>query len=470
MDKSLSLLDGFGLDGHVPLDDPQIGENFTFQHVPLDTVNQHTLDYGPHFSSKQHDWMTEAFIQSLDDVMTAPMLPVLEHPEERKGNTATIQKFYEGRPTCKCCTNWVEKEPTKVPEEAKEKYDGVAIRLYHGKDHNKQTLGGLKATSPTTISIQSPIILETLEPMFKKIGKLDTMKGSVTLIPPFSELFFSHAGIMDAYSKCEPGSDEEQHIRVLKEVIDEVLQETTTAVSDLHAKSLIMHQFLWTLFPKGIIVVTVLFGQECLFEVISYDLATNRVYCRDVAFDGVNYGLRAQSFLLPTFAGAKSIRELVVFPLSFHESREDLEKNVIQRGRKVLRYQAMTHLEYVSRARRMQTGNNTIVSWSSLYVSRELMGGQNRDRIIIDPYAYNKFHSKVVLNPLTSENSKFGEEIRSHYLNGVHRVCRPNAQRIQKNTEIVSSRPQWLLLLDPHITGYSLSTYRFSRCLMPATV
>ncbi|KAJ4359586.1 uncharacterized protein N0V89_000141 [Didymosphaeria variabile] len=440
----------FGPDGHIRLDNEE--QNFALPHPPIETTGhqKHAANSEP--PNTQHDQFVEKYLQewdySFNDVLVAPMLPALEYLEEPKGNAAAVQKFYEGRPTCKCCVNWVEKEPTKVPEEAKEKYDGVAIRLYHGKDHVKETLGGLKDTVLTGLIIQSPLLLGILEPMFKKLGRVDTMKGSVMVIPPFQELFFSHADIMDAYSKCEPNTDEERHLKVLKEVVDDVLRETTTAVSELRVKSLITHGYLWTLFPKGIVVVSRVQNQECLFEVISYDSTNSKVHCRQVAFDGVNYGFRTVDFVLTMFAGAKPIRELVVFPLTFHRSRTELEKSIIQRSFEVLRYQDMAHLEY-----RGTRGPGTRTEQRTM----------THHRIIVDPYAYQLQHGlSESLTQLTSENSKSDEEIRTHFENGLT-AGRPSTERIQKNRKIVSSQPRWLLLLDPLVAGFSLVNYQYTK-------
>jgi hypothetical protein len=341
---------------HVPSDD-FLGEGALTMggiHVPLDTNGHqlHDMETAPalvHQTDLTFEQSTNSFVEwdkMMNELCAPPVLPLIECNDERKGNKATIQKFYEGRPTCKCCINWVEKQPEKVPDEAQEKYDGVAIRIYHGKDHTKVTLGGLKTVSPLWLVIQSPVILKALEPIFKKIGRVGTAKGSVHMGAPFVDLFFAYSGILEAYGECEQDSEEKQHLRVLKEVTDELLRETTGEVTDLHAKKLITYQYLWTLFPKGIVVVSKKDGQDCLFEVTSYDTGNSTVNCRLVGFDGSNYGVREQSFQEFRFWGARAICELSVYPLSFHKNREDLERNTIQRSRKVLRYQEMVHAEY----------------------------------------------------------------------------------------------------------------------------
>ncbi|KAF2131248.1 hypothetical protein P153DRAFT_286100, partial [Dothidotthia symphoricarpi CBS 119687] len=167
-------------------------------HVPLDTDHHQShsaglvppLHHQPNTSTAHVvDSFEAEWNRMLNEICVAPVLPSLESKDDQKGNNATIQKFYEGRPTCKCCINWVEKQPEQVPEEAQEKYDGVAIRVYHGKDHSKETLGGLKTISPLWLLIQSPIILKALEPIFQKIGRVGTAKGSVMVNAPFSDLF-----------------------------------------------------------------------------------------------------------------------------------------------------------------------------------------------------------------------------------------------------------------------------------------
>lgn len=46
--------------------------------------------------------------------------------------------------------------PVIVPEESKEKYDSAAVKVYKGKDHVGDTLGGIKSPITRFIVIQSP--------------------------------------------------------------------------------------------------------------------------------------------------------------------------------------------------------------------------------------------------------------------------------------------------------------------------
>jgi hypothetical protein len=311
----------------------------TFQDI--DHEDQATSDTNQFFTAISSDeW--EKFMSELG---APPVLPTLETSELVKGSAAKIQRFYEGRKTCDCCTNWVEKPPAQVPDEAREKYDGVAIRMYYGKDHTKETFGGLKRISPSNLIVQSPVILKAIEPILKKVGRVITGESFVVFSPPFSDLFFAHAGIAEALGNSEKGSEENTHLTVMKEIADELLRETTSAVTELHAKRSITWSYLWTLFPKDIIIVSKVDGQDCLFEVTGFNNA-GFVTCRSVSFDGSNYGFRTYTFTQTQFWGARAIHELVFYPISFHKTREELETKVLQRSRAALTYQNIVHAQY----------------------------------------------------------------------------------------------------------------------------
>ena len=91
-----------------------------------------------------------------------------------------------------------------------------------------------------------------------------------------------------------------------------------------------------------------------------------------------------------------------------------------------------------------------------------LRGKQIGERIIVDPYGSRKLNGGLFIARLTSDNADFDKELQNHF------ECqdskgRPSVERIRKNVEIVSSKPHWLLLLDPFIAGYSLKRHIFGK-------
>ncbi|KAK1907647.1 hypothetical protein P3342_005975 [Pyrenophora teres f. teres] len=419
LDQGHQTIDGTLFGTHLPLDD-----TLPSGHVPLDHIlpNGHVpldgelsmIDVEEILAKWTH---TEGF-----DV--APNLPSLVKDDTHQGRAAAVQKFYAGRAKCKCCTNWVETKPQQMPDEAQEKYDGVAIQVFHSEDHTKKTVGSLPTITPSWVVFQSPVVLEVLKPLFKKV---------------------------EAYENCEQGSEEERHLKVLREVTDELILETTSDVKDLHARELITVEYLWTLYKNGTVVVATSVGQHRLYEVMKYDFGSSTAHCRHICFDGTNYGYKEVKFCITSFQGAKSIRELLIYPIWFHESHVDLKRNILQRSDRVLGYQGTLHAEYDN------------ISSEANGEHRSAAHTKARSRIIIDPYACRQFgwSSALVVTRLTSDDRSLDDELREHYQSSV--ICRPSGDRIKMSKKFVASNPHWLLLLDPYIAGYSLDTREFTK-------
>jgi hypothetical protein len=289
------------------------------------------------------------------NLMRTPPLPTFEEPIEEIGTQACLQRFYEGPRTCKCCTNWVEREPLAIPDEKKEMYDGVAIRIYQGKDHSEPTVGGIKTNKPQHIVIQSPIIREHIEPILTKAGMPGEGKGKITIFAPFKVLFFTYSRLTDLYKKFDQGSNESVHFKLLIDVMDELFHEDSARITDLHAKKLIDCGNLWTIFPKGILLYSKTHGEDALYEYIDIKLCpdTKRllIKCRLVGFNGTAFGLKETTLVQPEFHGTRPITELVAYPLTFHPNAKDIEERLLQRGKNILEYQNMVYKEYSGDAR-----------------------------------------------------------------------------------------------------------------------
>jgi len=101
------------------------------------------------------------------DIFGTPQIPHFDFDQRVLGGQSAVQYFYEGPKKCKCCINWVEKEPVEIPQAAKDKYDSAAIHVYKAKDHDKNSavFGGVTATHYQSIQIQSQIISDLIRPI-----------------------------------------------------------------------------------------------------------------------------------------------------------------------------------------------------------------------------------------------------------------------------------------------------------------
>ena len=95
------------------------------------------------------------------NLYTVPQVPQIEIAEKTIGIEPEIQTFYEGPEKVKDVINWVAKMPTQMPENVKERYDNVAIRVYKVKEREdkRKNFGDLTALKFHCVEIQSPIII-----------------------------------------------------------------------------------------------------------------------------------------------------------------------------------------------------------------------------------------------------------------------------------------------------------------------
>lgn len=301
----------------------------------------------------------------LDNYLTLPPLPAVNAAHTVIGERPTVQKFYEGPNTCHCCTNWVERPPNQMPEEAKEKYDGAAIRIYTGKDHGEATHGGLKELKVQFIKIQSPIIRKEISPILEKSGVIGVPVGEdkeLKIEAPFKELFFNHSQLVELCSSHEAGSLEQQHLQLLTQVMEDLFHRTTVRVSELHEKGLMEFEHAWTLFPHGIIVCSKIGGLDALFQVedARIDRKSCRIECHHIRFDGRRFGKAKTVLSIRKFQKTKRVRDLKVYPISFHADAKGLETRLVERGSRLLEFNKMSYVHHHGPAERCRQHYSSI--------------------------------------------------------------------------------------------------------------
>jgi hypothetical protein len=285
------------------------------------------------------------------NLFSCPELPLVGFELPQMGDEPLVQTFFEGPKKCNCCTNWVERQPVEIPKQAQEKYQKAAIRIYKCKDHHghdangpkPSVMGGLTAVTFSYIEIQSPIIRREIGRILAEYGLETLSTETIKISQPFKELYFAHRGILGILKKQEPGTKEEEHIQVLVDVLEEIFAEMMPEVSSLHTEKKISFKYLWTIFPKNIIVYSNQDGQDRLYEVVT--MLETSVECRYVEFDGLTFGWSTTEIPIHPFVGIQKISNLPVYPVGFHIDK-GLEERLVIRGSKVLEYQDIVHCDY----------------------------------------------------------------------------------------------------------------------------
>ena len=282
---------------------------------------------------------------------TVPVIPQVAEVEHRVLNQDTLVKtFYEGPKKSKDpkddTINWVEKEPMQVPEAVEDRYNQAAIRVYKKKDRSaEKTFGGVTAMRVEFIKIQSVLIMDAIEPILADVGLRPADKSNVTINHPFKELYFAYPSISALAQRQHRHTDLGSHLNVLLKVMDELLSEMSQAIYKLQTRKEISYEYLWTLFPKDIIVYSRVDDQDRLYQVTGITRSSGSIACQFVRFDGTIFGMSDTTLYNYYFTGARPISELSVYPIGFHPD-PNLEKRLAERGRQVLDFQDVCYREY----------------------------------------------------------------------------------------------------------------------------
>ncbi|KAL8650075.1 MAG: hypothetical protein Q9210_004037 [Variospora velana] len=413
----------------------------------------------------------EINIDPSDLIFDMPEAPQVEVEEKDRGGDALVQTFYEGPARCKCCTNWVEKPPPRIPEATQDRYDQAAIRIYKKKGGTK-TYGSILGQRIEEIEIQSPVIIKAIQPLLTEVGMpVHSERHGLLMSSPFKELYFAHSKILNLVQQHEPGSLERTHLDVLAQTLDELFADVSREVSELNFEKRASFQYLWTLFPKDIIVYSRVDGQDRLYQVITSEQykACIHVGCRYVGFNGVRFGART-NFTIQGFNDYKLVSELPVFPLGFHPD-PDLEERLADRGSRVLDFQGTSYRNYNGSAKAAKDDDGEEYDKDDELKSYHVTG-----RVIIDPFAFEKFEPGCVTVLEKMEGAKERSEAEKSEQSSMSAIfcdlaresrkgLRPTIEAQRLNTTRLRKHRECLCLLSPMLPGFSLKINKWHKSL-----
>ena len=329
-------------------------------------------------------------LTSFGDLPPLPDLPV-DNVAQQKGSEPTVQIFYEGPERCDCCINWIEKPPTQMPESERNRYDQAAICVYKRKDHQSDTarIGGIIDIKDEKVIIQSRFLIDLIRPALVACGFPVPKEGDLEFKNPFKELYFAHSRILKTGQQLPPNSDEQKHVNLLISVMNSLFTKTSASVSRMLSKRMITYAYLWTLFPKNMVVYSKQQEQDRLYQIVEagprysqYKTKPNHegggyerteqgfaIQLRQLAFDGTNFGILEHTVLIEIYEGERPINRLIVYPVGFHTDKDRLEQNMTSRGSKVLDFQTIVHCEFEGSAQSVLRDEYALVCAASIPLS-----------------------------------------------------------------------------------------------------
>lgn len=265
-----------------------------------------------------------------------------------------MKTFYEGPPLedgPETQTNWVEWQPPTIPEAKKVKWEGYAIQIYKVPETN-QSFGNVATFKVSFIYLLSPHIRDQLKDVLKFHG-VTWDKDIASISWPLEPLYFAREKIAEL-SKVAKEEQVRAHLEQLCKVINDELGPTIDQVEDLEKNDEITHALVWTLFPKGTIVIKKDTGNEKLQLAYRVVKSTGNRYSSShfdfkaeyIKFDGIRYRFESKTFYIPYFEGKKPINSLLFYPIDAATDAKLLKEQLCTRGRKALDFQGIEYMRY----------------------------------------------------------------------------------------------------------------------------
>ncbi|KAI9644987.1 hypothetical protein NHQ30_007022 [Ciborinia camelliae] len=235
-------------------------------------------------------------------------------------------------------------EAPSAPSEIVEKFHAFILRkIIADQDQDEENESEIEITS---------------EDLWKLLKQLlghwpgHTFDGSpVVLFSPYEPFVLYWDDLQAAAEKETEDATDKQARDDLKLLLDTISSGSGDAKLDKYFKSrksnmdqkIVTYETLWTIFPPGTLVYGRFFlGEDQVLLVFE----TTRLWPRDshhgywkliawtYDWDGKMFRRSPVELFIESFEGQKAISSLTFFPLQFHEDCKDVEKRLIERGRK----------------------------------------------------------------------------------------------------------------------------------------
>lgn len=143
------------------------------------------------------------------------------------------------------------------------------------------------------------------------------------------------------------------HACLLHDLLTAEILETVKKQKDLVSHGVTTFNYLWTLFIPGQSLSASVDGHDRIFNLASFEYETSScsevqyaVRTKYVEYDGSRMGYASKSFQVKSFGGTRQIKDLLIFPVSFHISVDELTEDLHKRGRLYNMYRGFYHKGY----------------------------------------------------------------------------------------------------------------------------
>ncbi|PIG85022.1 hypothetical protein AARAC_000654 [Aspergillus arachidicola] len=360
-----------------------------------------------------------------------------------EGSQPVIQTLYEGPSKCHCCKNWVEEYPgdlrMAVEDQPETKQKALVVRM--SKNHDDE-----KPLVLDSIVVQSPSLKKTLTEVFDGFTGITASLKKLTL---------------ERQRREDP--DAAAYTQLLYDLLSGELMNDMNEIEDHVRQGVITYRLLWALFEPGSRIVTAPMLNERFLIVDSTEYDPKKgyfeVHAKCIDWDGKDFGYANIMLPIFQFGGTRRINDLLVFPESFHSSKDNVRSNAIARGRN---FQELHGVHY-----RAYSG---VMLWNN---------GDKRaernvdDRIVIDAESYldsnpdenrdlDALDDDSIMQTLeTSDNNHITDayDFNDYGMGTNHYTTKSSitaGEQTNPETKVRELTDEQLLLYNTHVRGYSL--------------
>jgi hypothetical protein len=273
-------------------------------------------------------------------MLRASKLPVKSKakygPAPAKGALTIVHNLYQSAPDAHDVWTWVDEYPIDIKEAAEdEETEKCAIIV-----RNVKCTDGRRKTKAHSMIIQSPHLKMALSEILHDYPGVCCELQRLEFSAPFEPFVHRWAAFLKYWKRDDLSDMARQHIDLLHDILQGEIGEDVREFEDFVLNGVVTFKSLWMIFQPGSIVLSTHEG-----ETLSAFELSQSIYTKDscgellsilsdvVAWDGKNFGRRSESLSIRCFEGTKRITSLYVYPLHFHEHKENIKAGLIERGK-----------------------------------------------------------------------------------------------------------------------------------------
>ncbi|KAH6642222.1 P-loop containing nucleoside triphosphate hydrolase protein [Boeremia exigua] len=262
---------------------------------------------------------------------------------------------------------------------------------------------GSSALKVHSVQVQSPLIKDSLGPVFAGYPGIKTSLKRLRFAAPFREFFYRWTEFVQASRDSRQDETKAAHFKLLFDIISTEIQPQIEEVKDLVANEVINFTYLWAIFEPDMEVYSLVDGQHRLYRMKSATYVDTpsgkklfQLSCQFVDTDGIDFGYNSTTLSIREFADVVSIVNLTIVPAHIKPGIDSIRTQLTQRGKRFENLKGCHYKAY---------SGDQILANPSPYISQKV--NLRNGRIMIDNAMYDRYNkgNEKSLQPLNSPNS-----------------------------------------------------------------